>query len=167
MGNRERNSYVTERIEEAVVELLRNDDLRSISVSQIVGAAQVSRNSFYRNYADKDDVLRHRVRRMLASWDKAYQSVARGSNAELYGSLFAHLKRNADFYLLLRKRGLFHLFREEFLLRWGPKPELDNASAYVAAFVAGGTLGWIDEWVERGMQESAKEMTALLVKLGM
>ena len=49
----------------------------------------------------------------------------------------------------------------------GSKPEYDNTWAYITAFIAYGTYGWIEEWVARGMQESGEEMTALLSAHGM
>ncbi len=167
MGNKERQSYVKGQIEDTLIDLLKTRELRCITVSDIIAAAEVSRNSFYRNYEDKEDVLRQHIARMLLDWSDQYESVARGSNAELYGSLFAYLKENSDFFTLLSERNLFHLFREAYLGQWGARTELSNAEAYVVAFVAGGTLGWIEEWLARGMQESAQTMTALLSAQGM
>lgn len=40
-------------------------------------------------------------------------------------------------------------------------------AAYVTSFIAYGTFGWIDEWIGRGMQESAETMEALLASYGM
>jgi len=84
----------------------------------------------------------------------------------MYGSFFAHLKDNSDFYLLLRRRDLFHLFSTVYLSKYGPKPEQDNMTAYVVSFIQNGMLGWIDEWTKRGMQESAESMAQLLAANG-
>lgn len=166
MGNRERNSYVTGLITEALVDLLATKELRDITVSELIDKAEVCRNSFYRNFADKEDVLRRHVSDLLSDWEEAYAEKATGLNSELYGSLFGHLKANSDFYMLLRQRGLFHLFCEEFIERWGAKPGMPNAQAYIVAFVAWGSYGWACEWMERGMEESAEEMAAMLTTIG-
>lgn len=167
MGNRERNTYVVERITQATLALLEEHELSGITVSQICEAAQVSRNSFYRNFECKEDVIARRVSTLLRVWSDSYQLRATGSNAKMYGSLFAHLKKHGRLLMLLKRRGLFHLFERAFMEIWGPKAGLDNAAAYTVAFVSYGTYGWIEEWIARGMQESADQMAALLSGIGM
>ena len=38
----------------------------------------------------------------------------------------------------------------------------ENLWAYTTAFITYGTYGWIEEWINRGMQESAETMAELL-----
>ncbi len=167
MNNEEKNTYVKRQITNALLTLLEQHEFSELSISQITDAAQVSRNSFYRNYSDKEDILVQYIRKLFTDWDTEYKKRNRDSNATLYGSLFQHLIDNKDFYLLLRKRNLFHLFLAVLLEQSGPKPEHDNTWAYITAFIAYGTYGWIEEWVARGMQESGGEMAAFLSAHGM
>lgn len=167
MNNQEKNSYVKTQITKAMLVLLEQYEFDKISISQITDTAQVSRNSFYRNYSDKEDILIKYIRKLITDWDTAYKNQGHDSNANLYGSLFQHLSDNKDFYLLLKKRNLFHLFLSVLLEQSGPKPEYDNTWAYITAFIAHGTYGWIEEWVARGMQESGDEMASLLASHGM
>jgi AcrR family transcriptional regulator len=162
MGNAERNSYVTKAITKAAISLLRSEDLVSLTVSRICQEAQVSRNSFYRNFSSVEDILHREVTRRLRVWREAYDSQPHDSEADRYGSFFAHLQANADYYLLLERRGIFHIFREAYLGLFGPKPDQPNAEAYVVAFVGGGMLAWVEEWMARGMQESGDQMAAAL-----
>lgn len=167
MSNENRNAYVVEHITEATVSLLKEKELSDISISEICEKAGVGRVSFYRNYKTKEDILQNRIDAMLHYWDEDYKKTAKGSNAELYGSLFGHLKDNAEFYLLLVQRNLFHLFMNAFISLSGAKPEDDNMWAYTKSFIAYGTYGWIEEWIARGMQESAETMTVMLAAHGM
>ncbi len=167
MNNEEKNTYVKRQITNALLTLLEQHEFSEISISQITEFAQVSRNSFYRNYSDKEDILIKYIRKLFADWDTEYKKKNHDSNATLYGSLFQHLTDNKDFYLLLEKRNLFHLFFTMLLEQSGPKPEYDNTWAYITAFIAYGTYGWIEEWVARGMQESGEEMAAFLSAHGM
>lgn len=50
MGNQERNTYVCNAITEALLEMLKTRSLDSIRIGEITEKAQVSRNSFYRNF---------------------------------------------------------------------------------------------------------------------
>ena len=167
MNNTDRNTFVKTQITNSILSLLAEHEFEEISISQITDRAQVSRNSFYRNYSDKEDILLQYVRRLLVEWNEEFRRQNTDSNASLYGSLFQHMSDNRDFYLLLRKRSLFHLFLDVLLEQSGPKPEMDNTWAYITAFIAHGTYGWIEEWVNRGMQESGEAMTEMLTKYGM
>lgn len=167
MNNEEKNTFVKEQITEATIALLNENEFSQISISQITTKAQVSRNSFYRNYVDKEEILSKHIKNLITKWDTDYQLINNDSNAELYGSLFMHIKENSDFYLLLKKRNLFYLFLNTFTTLYGAKTEYDNMAAYVTSFIAYGTYGWIEEWIGRGMQESAETMSALLSSHGM
>ena len=166
-SNEARNAYVIEHITDALLKLLKEKSLQEISISEIVDAAGVGRTSFYRNYESKEGVVKKHIVALIEKWDQDYKASGKDSNAELYGSLFQHLKDNADFYLLLKERNLMHLFLTVFLERSGPKAEYENMWAYTNAFITYGTYGWIEEWINRGMQESAETMAALLSSHGM
>lgn len=166
MGNAERNTYVKNRITETTIRLLKEKPLTDISISEIIQEAQVSRNSFYRNYQEKEDILRAHIRALFQGWKDAYEKTGKSGNQELYCSMFTHLKEHSRFYFLLRDRQLFSLFQEVFLEQNGSSNIPDNIPAYVVAFITYGTYGWIDEWMKRGMRESPKEMAALLVARG-
>lgn len=166
MANKERNTFVKNQITEAIINLLKEKAISDITISEIIKEAQVSRNSFYRNYADKEVIVREHIRVLLQKWRLHYEYGGYRTNEEMYGSLFAHLKENSEFYLLIKRRKLFHLFLDVFLEIFGPKSEQDNLAAYVVSFITYGTYGWIEEWIARGMKESAESMTALLSSQG-
>ena len=166
-SNEARNAYVTEHITQSVLKLLKEKPLNDISISEIVDDAAVGRTSFYRNYKTKEDVIKKHIEHLIEVWDQEYKTSGKDSNAELYGSLFEHLKNHADFFLLLKERNLMYLFLEVFIEKSGPKPEDVNMWAYTKSFIAYGTYGWIEEWIARGMQESAETMAELLSSHGM
>lgn len=166
-SNEARNTYVIEHITATVLRLLKERNLQEISISEIVNEAAVGRTSFYRNFETKEDVVKRYISVLIEQWEREYKASGKDSNAELYGSLFKHLKDNADFYLLLKERNLMHLFLEVFIEKSGPKPEDINMWAYTKSFIAYGTYGWIEEWIARGMQESAETMAELLTSHGM
>lgn len=166
MGNAERNSFVKNKITTATLALLKKKELSDISISEIITTAEVSRNSFYRNYTEKEDIIHDHLYKLYTSWDNEVHSHGEIDNTQLYASLFKHLKDNSDFYLLLKQRGLFHLFLNILIEKNGAKPEDDNLWAYIKSFITYGTYGWIETWIARGMQESAESMAALLSSQG-
>ena len=166
-SNEARNAYVVEQITQSVIRLLHKKPLTEMSISEICSAAAVGRTSFYRNYETKEDVIRRHIERTIGAWKSDFEASGETSNAKMYGSLFQHLKDHADFYLLLERRGLMHLFLQVFMALFGPTPEDVNMWAYTKAFISYGTYGWIEEWIARGMQESAGTMAELLASHGM
>lgn len=166
-SNEARNTYVIEHITESLLKSLRQKPIGEISISEICDSAGVGRASFYRNFESKEDILLKHIQFLVQGWNNLYEQQEEKSNAAMYGSLFAHLKSNSDFYMLLQKQNLMHLFLSVFVEFCGAKPEDDNMWAYTKSFIAYGTYGWIGEWIARGMQESAESMTTLLNSHGM
>lgn len=170
MNNQQKNNYVINQITNTTLNLLKEKELSMVSIKEITDAAQVSRNSFYRNFTNKEDIISKYIQQLLTDWRNEYENSSNNnskSNAEMYGSLFAHIKDNQTFYLLIKKRNLFHLVLNVFIQLYGAKTEHNNMEAYVTSFITYGTYGWIEEWIARGMQESAETMNALLSSHGM
>ena len=167
MNNQDKNTYVKQQITTTLLELLKEKELSDINIGEITKKAQVSRNSFYRNYADKEDIIKKYLYQLLSELDNEWKQKNSDSNAELFGHLFMHLKQHGDMMMLIQKRGLFHLFKESYLTLWGTSETMDNMTAYTVVFVANGILGWIEEWLKRGMCESAETMSTLLSMHGM
>ena len=161
MNNIEKNTYVKKQITNALLSLLKSKELKDISISEVTSAAGVSRVSFYRNYKEKEDILREYIKRQLTNWmnDNNKQD---SSGDESLGNIFAYLTEYKDIYLLLSRRNLLYLLKDIIMETFGPKPDHRDFDAYTAAFVANGIYGWIEEWFIRGMQESGEEMTILL-----
>ena len=55
----------------ALLELLEGRELRDISVSQIATAAGVHRVSFYRSFAEKEDILREHINVTFREWESS------------------------------------------------------------------------------------------------
>ncbi|WNS45166.1 TetR-like C-terminal domain-containing protein [Paenibacillus sp. MMS20-IR301] len=157
-----KNTFVKLQITNSLLDLLKIKELKSISISDLTSQAKVSRVSFYRNYNEKEDIIKEYVYKLIGDWHEEYQESIKASEEDMLGSMFDHFSKQREFYLLLTQRNLFHLLKDVLKALYGPKPEYPNFGAYVAAYFAYGLFGWIEEWFARGMQESAEEMTILL-----
>ena len=162
MDNTEKNSYVKKQITNALLSLLKEKELKDISISEITTTAQVSRVSFYRNYNDKDTIIKDYIHLTLNEWNKNHPKTEEHTEDDILGDIFAYITEYKDFYLLLRDRGIFYFLKDIIMDALGPKAEYPNFDAYTTAFIANGIYGWIEEWFLRGMQESGEEMTRLL-----
>lgn len=162
MGNQERNSYVCRAITEALLEMLRDRKLHEINIGEITEKAAVSRNSFYRNFTSKEDILRKRIRQYLGEWKACTENESHTEPRHLYALLFYCAERHRDFFLTLKKAGLLYLLQDEFFLSFGPADDDNDLSAYSKAFFAYSTFGFLETWIRRGMKETAPEMEQLL-----
>lgn len=88
MNNQDKNTYVKQQITTTLLELLKEKELSDINIGEITKKAQVSRNSFYRNYADKEDIIKKYLYQLLSEWDNEWKQKNSDSNAELFGHLF-------------------------------------------------------------------------------
>ena len=82
MGNEERNAYTKNHITNALIDLLYHKNYSDINISEIVKKAQVSRNSFYRNYNTKEDILNEYLDSLLFQWKDAYDRSKKDSRSQ-------------------------------------------------------------------------------------
>ena len=154
MDNEERNSYVKNEITKALLELLKEKDLKDIKINEITTRAQVGRVSFYRNYQDKEDILKQYLERIIKEWKLQDQMPFE----LIMKTLFEHLMAYQDFYTLLYQKDLFYLFRNTLKKLIVQDHQLSNPEAYAVAYMTYGIYGWIKEWIARGMQESPEDI---------
>ncbi|MCR1959344.1 TetR/AcrR family transcriptional regulator [Thomasclavelia cocleata] len=162
MDNIEKNKYVKKEITTALLNLLKEKNLEEITVSEITSKAQVGRVSFYRNYKNKEDILKQYLLLIIKEWENK-NSTKNLTTDNILKCLFEHLITNKDFYTLLYQKKLFYLFRntlKQIIIK--DKIISNNVEAYAIAFVSYGIYGWIEEWLARGMQESADEIYTIL-----
>lgn len=164
-SNEIRNQYVIQQIMNATLDLLKENELSSISISQLCDQAQVGRTSFYRNFEDKRGVIKQIIYQQINDWNLLKKT--NGGNHNVYfASLTSFINDHKEFYLLLTERQLLDLFLEVLLEINGPRGEDENVWAYTKSFIFYGTYGLLKEWIERGMQESGDELTNLFKQVG-
>lgn len=167
MSNEGRNAYVLRHITDALLELLKEKTLSEISISELCESARVGRASFYRNFGNKEDILKAHLNEIFQEWVNEYEKVQGRPLNELIQTLFAHFEKHWDFYSLLNERGYIPLLKDTVIGIFGLNPELPALEAYAKAYVAYSLYGWIEVWFQRGMQESAEEMATLLKAQGL
>lgn len=162
MNNQEKNTYVKKAISDAVIKILKEKSLNDISISEICNVAGVGRASFYRNYQNKEDILKQYNLKLIKEWGERFENDPKSSIHNVFGSLFQHYKDNTDFYMLLYKNDLTYIILNTIKEISGPKPDMNNKDAYGKAFISYGIYGWVVEWMSRGMKDSAEDINEML-----
>lgn len=155
-------TYVQAQVTATLLKMMETDSYQTISISELAYAANVSRSSFYRNFTDKDDVLRRHMQALLDAWKKDFGAVP---GQDFSASLLRHFYENRDFYLLLYRSGLAWMLHENIKNACKVNADAPPVFAYAAAAVAGALFGWIDEWISRGMVETPEELERLAAEV--
>lgn len=164
MNNREKNTYVRGRILAALLKMMQQEPFADISVSALVAAAQVGRASFYRNFTDKEDVLRQEHERLMEQWKQDYEGTAHSAPNEVLITLLVFYKEHADFYLSLYRAGLTDMVLQTLLAQSEITRQMPNALAYLKSSLAYMIYGWVIEWMHRGMPESGTELALMFAE---
>lgn len=161
-SNENRNAYVTGHLTSAMLELLEEKPLAEISISELCGRAGVGRTSFYRNYGEKEDIIRAHIGVLFQDWVVKCKEAPNLPVREMVRIVFSHFEANREFYSLLNERGLVYLLKDIILDVCGFAPEQEMVAAYSSAYAAFFLYGWIEVWFRRGMRDTAEELIAHL-----
>ena len=165
LNNKDKNTFSQNLIKEATIKLLSEKELSQISISEISKVSAVSRVTIYRNFNTKEDIVKANILDLLSYWIKYHANASTRNEADImFAKLFGIIQENKDFFLLLQKRNLLYLLREILKDTFGPTKDQENFSAYLNAFYFAGLFGWVEEWIDRGMVESADVMEKYLKK---
>ena len=159
----ELNMLIKESITAALLQMMQTKNIDEIPIVELIKKAGVARNSFYRNFTDKKDIIRQRLVALIEEWGKDYET--RNDPSFFSESLIRHYYKYKDFYLLLYKRGLSDMIYET--IRYASKLDesKNNIERYTKSMISGMIFGWIDEWMRQGMPESPEEIMLISQQL--
>lgn len=176
-------------LNKALVELLRDKPLTKITVTELCRMAQINRSTYYLHYRDpydQYDKLEQTLYQEFADtidgfieahshWFTDLISASRDAQTRLLEELFSYIKKNALIYgsILPMHQGnelldkLYKAGHDRFFQTIIPEvsPEEIERLEYFFAFVASGSMGVLRQWIERGMVESPKEMSHMVIRL--
>lgn len=160
--NEKKNTYVRKQLLIALLELLKTKKLDDISINELVDKAGVGRVSFYRNYANKKDILIQEEKRLFEAWKTDYDKRNVNDSLNFTEELPNFYKANSTFYLGLYDAGLSDIVMTTILSSADIKEDDPNPVAYLKSSIAYMIYGWINEWIKRGMQESGTELSQMI-----
>ena len=160
---RNTNEVVIESITQAMAVMIIDRPFEEISITELVRRAGVSRNSFYRNFRDKDDVLRRYIEGETDEWmgQRGWTHIVDPKENKLrMEHLLTHMYEYRDFIAGLKRDGKMHLLAAEF-----ERATKQNIGQYYdpwrLAFLIGGVYQLYVHWVETDYALPPKEVAAL------
>jgi AcrR family transcriptional regulator len=167
-------------LEEALLALLQEKPLKSISITEICRLANINRGTFYLHYGQIEDLFEEYYREIMKDLSESYQEPYRHVSVlnprELEPStirIFHHIEKYKNFYRIVFSKTVpmsyyYLLFDQvqELLQRDMEhmlKPKIDPAMH--SAYHANAILGLILEWGRNGFRQKAEDMNLLLVRI--
>lgn len=160
--NKEINYSIKEAIQEALVELMKNNDYNSITITALCKKAGVSRMAFYNNYKTLDNVIKSIVNNVNYEIVNAVGSPFRDEITEdWYLKLFYTVEDNKDFLKLMFNAEFKYRYLEminELVLH-----NINNISLEEKNYRllwAGGIVNRIIQWIDDELLESPEELAS-------
>lgn len=157
------NKLTRECLQKALVSLMGEKPFEGISVTELVRRAGVSRQSFYRNYASKEEILSDMWKNIC---QKASEAVSvwkyKANIRQWYYDLFAFIKDNGAVMEPLLKAGRYLKNDREVLRVFPDESQAETPELrYQLLSYKGALIGIISEWFQQGMKEEISYMAEL------
>jgi AcrR family transcriptional regulator len=166
MSRRKQTDESRRMIADAVVRLVQEHDLGSLTISQIAAEARVSRNTVYRNFRDMDEILLFVLRSYLRKGVPDTPSAEKTTARDVLLWRFRILQKSPQLRAFLtdvRRAYLMREFNEASMRFFGtPRVELQP---YHLEFYVGGIDAITVQWIESGMKESPEQMVETVARL--
>ncbi len=160
-----REAQVNDYLTEALLQLMKKKPYREITITELCEKAGVTRMSFYRNFADKEDILKKWISAVTADFlTDSGISYKNDSTRTYFTKLFTHMQNYTDICISLHQAGLMHLVKDEFdnVFLTLHRDEYDD---YKSFFLAGGVYNIFLMWLMRGCRETPAELAEKLTNL--
>lgn len=162
--NEKKNTYVRIQMLNALLDMLKEQDIQSIAISDLIEKANVSRVSFYRNYSSKEDILIQEENRLFSEWKYQYDLADKESPQNFTKELLNYYQDHSKFYQSLYAAGLENIIINTIIQSADIKDDDSNTLAYFKSSIAYMVYGWVHEWMKRGMQETGTVLAAMIDK---
>lgn len=160
MSNNEANRVTRESIRTALLELMDSKEFSSITISDLVKRAGVSRQSFYRNYTSKEDVIIEIEETTLTAFEGSLTNPKYKNNLRLWlEDYFSFVRENHKLISIMDKAKLTDIVfsKAPFIVEDWMGVEGSGLHYYVV-----GSLGSLRaicmDWLSSGMKESSEYM---------
>lgn len=155
----EKNTSVKELMCEGFIRLLQEKRIDDISISELTDFAGVGRVSFYRNFKDKDDILRYYICTETEKWlnNSEINYLSADSTQEYVIFLLEHLYQYREIISAMMRDNRMYLLEQEFDKRFSAI--LSGVSdPWHIAFTTGGFYKLFCYWAQTGYEKTPQEI---------
>ena len=181
MEHREQDRRVRrtrKQLQTALAALMREKDLKDITVRELTELADVNRGTFYSHYQDLYDMRAQMeeelFRQLAAVLSASPPEPAPGGLRPILTAVFRFILENQDLFVTALSCGgerffsrLRQMIQELYLSQWKGFYDLGSAQGtnYYLEFVVSGVVGLVRAWVRDGLGEPPEVMAALAERM--
>ena len=163
--NNKRRKESQEKIEKAFIELLQSQEIKDITVSDLVKVTGLNRSTFYANYLDVYDLADKLREKLEADFSAQFAANAQHAYTGTDGALrmFTHIYENQLFYKTYFKLGYDEA--HQVMIYDASRAESDFHGEHIdyhIEFFRAGLNAIIKKWMAMGCKESPEEMAAII-----
>lgn len=152
-------------IGEALIELLKEKELKNIKISHVVKKAGVSRTTFYKHYNTLEEVLYDYMNEIVADYTIQRKDSFKMNSLYDYETIlftFQFFDHYADFFIIINKNNMYTILIDainRFMTRYFYS---NRYNLYELYCYSGGILNIFIQWEERGKKETPEEMARIV-----
>ncbi|MGN1398927.1 MAG: TetR/AcrR family transcriptional regulator [Erysipelotrichaceae bacterium] len=157
--------YVDKYLTIALFSLMKKKSFDRITVTEITNKAGVGRNSFYRNFSSKEDIIKKWLDDITKSFlESSKINYSNDSLKDYFYKLFTHLNNYKQETSLIYRANLTYLLKDKFEETFlnSNHDKYDNYKSY---FIIGGIFNIYYYWIINGYKETPQELSEKLVDL--
>lgn len=165
------NLLARECLATALMQLVEKRPLSAISISELAKKAGVSRMTYYRNYASKEEIFSQYLDDIIESYRADVGRQPENSGFFSYANIvhcFEYFEKYHGFIQCLLKVDMGNILLDAltaFCLDRRPPAAEDARRRYILEAYAGSLYNTYIGWVQSGLRESAEEMAAILYSI--
>ncbi|MFB6466408.1 TetR/AcrR family transcriptional regulator [Cytobacillus sp. Hz8] len=158
-------------MEEALLKLMETEVYENITIQEITDNAGLSRRTFYRNYASKDEIIEGVFLRIWKEYETNVKKNHDFSLPSIAKTLFSVMVKHLDFLIVINRHHLLPmcLSKVDELL----PPTFDEVKgstmsfskesiSYALTFSTGGFMRLMIKWLNEGHEKSPDEISTII-----
>ena len=166
LSNNEANRITREAICTALLYLMDTKEFDRISISELARKAGVSRQSFYRNYSSKEDIVIEIEENLLSVFEDSLNDPKHITDIHLwFYDLFCFVRENRKLILVLQRADLMDVLfsKASFLAESWMGKRNARMHYYIIGSLAA-IKAVVMEWISTGMKESCNKMADICME---
>lgn len=168
-------------ISEAFIRLLQNEDFSLITITQICQEAQICRNTFYRNFSSKDDIMSYLIENITRKINEQTMAFVTADMSEtelfehIYRTFFSYWQKERALLSAVITHNLYVLFSAQFfsylsdyiilLEKRFSETTLEFHQDYLRNSISSMMTSLLMTWAQHDFQESLDEIVAISMHL--
>jgi len=159
------------QISNALITLLKTLPYEKISVSRLCKEAEISRQTFYKNFKTLDAVVCYKLQQLRRQYNR--QNHLTDSEPQDFNYFYRYIQSSNEYMLLLAQNKLTPIFEERakeatknnYLTAYDKQIVTDYFRKHLHTYVAAMVVALVRKWVESGYKKTAEQMAALTEQL--